>query len=224
MIQKNDLAKKFELVVQQEIKNYNDSLNNLLQSIRDVRIEIESMKKGMLSSQVSSESGRQDLASQIQRMTESNDIELAKLRSALNDLLSLHRELVNQITIQQDVGAQNAIKNEFNRNSIDRLYGTVKCIEDEIVGNSLRITHQLEGIKFRLSKDFQKFKEEILSMPSEAFQVKKDLEEKLSIQAIDFDGVMRELAVFKKENMITQKKIENIYTLIERFQNKDQSI
>jgi len=48
MLNKNDLAKQFELVVKQEIKNYQDSLNFVLQSIDELKKDIKQLNSDML--------------------------------------------------------------------------------------------------------------------------------------------------------------------------------
>ena len=48
MLNRNDLAKQFELIVKQEIKNHKDSLNFILQSLRDLRKEIQEIKEDSL--------------------------------------------------------------------------------------------------------------------------------------------------------------------------------
>ncbi len=48
MLNRNDLAKQFELVVKQEIKNYQDSLNFVLQSIRELKESVYNVNQEQL--------------------------------------------------------------------------------------------------------------------------------------------------------------------------------
>jgi len=48
MLNRNDLAKQFELVVKQEIKNYQEQFNAILQQLRDLKLNIEQVHKDSL--------------------------------------------------------------------------------------------------------------------------------------------------------------------------------
>ena len=115
----------------------------------------------------------------------------------------------------------NSNKIEFYENCLTDLKQNLNVLEDEIKGHSITISTSFDNIRLRLSKDIKKLKDEMDSAPSDSIQVGKDLEEKIASHAVDVSGIMKELNIFKKENYITQKKLENIYTLIERLQKSE---
>ncbi len=60
-----------------------------------------------------------------------------------------------------------------------------------------------------------------MDAPTEASLVRNELEQKIYAHKVDVSGIMKELTVFKKENVVIEKKLENIYTLIERLQKQE---
>lgn len=49
-----------------------------------------------------------------------------------------------------------------------------------------------------------------------------DIEDKFNRSIVEIKGIFQEIQVYKKSMYIIEKKIENIYTLIERLQKKDE--
>ena len=46
------------------------------------------------------------------------------------------------------------------------------------------------------------------------------MDEKIASHKVDVAGIIREISVNKKDMMVIEKKIENIYTLIARSESK----
>jgi len=63
-------------------------------------------------------------------------------------------------------------------------------------------------------------KQDLDESPSPAECVKQELKKDLECHKVDVVGILRELNIYKTENQITQKKIEHIYTLIDRLTKK----
>lgn len=81
-------------------------------------------------------------------------------------------------------------------------------------------------------QEFQReFKTLILSIKNDLFKVKYEVDQKLAeltekvesnfvISRLDKDGVLKQVRVYEKSMFVIEKKIENIYTLIERINNR----
>lgn len=82
---------------------------------------------------------------------------------------------------------------------------------------------------------FQEFQRElkilIQSLQNDLLKLRNDMEQKIallnekgemnfSLLRMDKDGVLKEIRIYEKTMFIIEKKIENIYTLIERMQKK----
>lgn len=217
MLKKSDLSKQFELVVQQEIKNYQDSLNFMLQSIRELKESIDQIRSESLENYALIHSQNISLENQLQGLRESYSNSQKKFQSHVNDFEFFKQKATDEISMHGYRSIENSRKNEFNENQIHQTNGVLETIENKMRGYSLDISVALENARVNLKSDLKKLKEEILSIPSDSIQLKKDLEEKLDSHKIDVSGVMREISALKKNQFVTQKMIENIYTLIERL-------
>ncbi len=220
MIKKNDLAKQFELLTIQEVKNYQDSLNFVLQSIRELKDNIEEVKKlaqnntsetCSIQCQSNSDVGliRKDIFNLSQKI-ESNFYDQKALNEKFSEKIDF---LFHEIDSKKD-------KDLYFFQRFDDLQNELDEINLFSLKNRESISENYNDLLCHLTKSCEKIKKEILSTPSEMTQVKIDLEEKMSSHKVDVVGIMRELTIYKKENMVTQKKIENIYMLIERLQEK----
>lgn len=221
MLQKNDLAKQFELVVQQEIKNYQDSLNFVLQSIKELKESIEQVHNQSLDNYAIIHNQNNDLEIQLKLVQKSQSETQEKLKSHINDIEVFKRKAMDEIGMHGDRSMQNARQNEFNKAQIDHTNSRIELFKDEIIGYCLTISSSIENMKFNLSKDFKKMKQEILSLPSESETLRKEFEEKIFSNKIDVEGILKEIRINRKEMVIIAKKIENIYTLIERLKKSE---
>lgn len=221
MLKKSDLSKQFELVVQQEIKNYQDSLNFVLQSIKELKKEIQVVHTESLENYALIHSQYNDLAIQLENIKKNHLENDKKLDNHINDVEVFKIKSTDEIRMFALRTIANSNSIEYIQNSIIDLKQNIDVIEDEIKGHSLTISHTFDTIQLKLSKDIKKLKEELISMPSDSQVVRKELEEKITSHKVDVEGIMKELRIFKYDNMVTEKKIENIYTLIARLQKSE---
>lgn len=217
MLKRNDLAKQFELVTQQEIKNYNDSLNGVLDSIRNLKKEIKDVSEKSLEHYGAIHSVQTNLSIEIENIKDFLKSLSAKLDSTFNDQNVCNK--INTVEIQD-------LKNAFHRKiSVDvdylsknkALYERIQSLEYLIDQNDKNAKQSIDEVSRRFRQDIARTKQEIMDAPTEASLVRKDLEEKMATHTVDVEGIMRELRLYKHDNMVTQKKIENIYTLIGRL-------
>lgn len=221
MLKKNDLAKQFELVVKQEIKNYQDSLNFVLQSIRDLKDSIEEVRNESLENYAMIHSQQSELAILYQILQKNHEDIEKKLQSHINDTETFKKKATDEIGMHGDTSMQNSRKNEFNANQIAHTNGRLETVEDEMRGHSLIISTSLENMKFKLSKDMNRMKQEILSMPSDAQGIRQELIEKINTHNVDVEGILREIRVSRHDMMVFEKKLENIYTLLDRLKKSE---
>lgn len=124
-----------------------------------------------------------------------------------------------------------ASRNDKERLEIDNHEIIIKEIIRSIESNKNELTKKVKSLgdaisqvssssRHNLDKEIDKFKKYLNEKPSEIEPIKKELEKKIEIASVDRDGVMKEIAVVKKSLLITEKQIENIYTLLERVNKK----
>lgn len=218
MLKRNDLSKQFELVVQQEIKNYQDSLNFVLQSIKELKEDVIRVRNESLENYAKLHSEHNDLAIQLQNLK----YEVAALNQNFLSA-SYDQRIVNERNALEMRDISSAIHSKISgdnyfKTKIDDVWNAVSELRRQSENKDRVLSDSIDDLLRRFRNEIQKVKKEILEAPSEASLVKTHLEEKIASHTVDVSGIMRELKIYKHDNMVTQKKIENIYTLIERLQ------
>lgn len=220
MIKRNDLAKQFELVVQQEITNYNNSLNHVLATLKDLQDQITDHKEKTRITVGALVAKNQELKSQIECLETSHAIKIAVCNSQINDL-NISHEIS---TIKHD-GLSNYVEKKIRLDEhwgtfFDNLNEKVSDYEFEFRKSHESTNQSINHVVSMFRKEILIAKNEILDMPSDIADVKQDLEAKLATYKIDSVGILRALELHQHETMVLGKKIENIYTLIERLKPK----
>jgi len=69
----------------------------------------------------------------------------------------------------------------------------------------------------KLDSEMGKLREELTPKADPHEPLRKEVQEMLNTMSIDFQGLIREIAILKKTTAYSEKKFENIYTLIDRL-------
>ncbi len=220
MLKKSDLSKQFELVVQQEIKNYNDSLGQVFQAINGLKEQLKSLEEQSLENYALVSSQQKQLEIEFQLLKKDLSSSFSSLGSHVNDQKVIN-ERNNYKIIEISDAVERKIKIDSNvQNQLNKLNNDIFNNKSELSDALSRMHSLLDDLLLRFRKEILKAKREILEAPSEASLVRTQLEEKLAAHTVDVDGIMRELQHFKKSTYIVEKQIENIYTLIERLKGR----
>ena len=223
MIKRNDLAKQFELVVQQEIKNHNDQMLATNLAVNEIRQKMEDEK--IRTDRIDAHYG--DRISSLNHFRQYIQLNLNNLiqyvENHINDQKTLHeKNLKRFFDLGEDIlelyKAEDKTSSYFNTLSI-----SINEIKENVNKHFRDIKLRFDELDKQYSVKLQKTKEDILSLPSEAKAVKKELEEKMAIDRVDFQGLLKELRVYKRENLIQQKEIEKLYILIDRLEKRIKS-
>ncbi len=221
MLKKNDLSKQFELVVKQEIKNYQDSLNFVLQSIKELKESIKEVNDQALENYASLHSEQNEIKIELQNLRDVFMESYKTFHNHIND-----QRVVNQRNQNQILDVTNEIFKRINfdgnyQSKYENLWSELGNLKSKTETNQRVLNDNLDDLLRRFRQEILKTKKEILESPSDARLIKDELEEKIYRHTIDVEGIMRELRIYKHDNMVTQKKIENIYTLIERLKKSE---
>lgn len=220
MLSRKDLSKEFELVVKQEIKNYNDTVLATNVSLNDCHKKIDELSEKVNRRFAELDTKLLDKDSKFFIHKESIDRSISQLLKMLGDLDSqVVVYLNNSINLRQSLADNYSLKSEVY-NLSDEFEGRLSHLNLKIHQISENFSHKLEMIERSFVDKFDKLKKEILDRPSEAQDVKRELENKINSACIDAEGILKELRILKKDALISEKKIENIYTLIERANNR----
>ena len=213
-IKRNDLAKQFELVVQQEITNHNSSILATNQAINVMRERIDIL---------------------LQKFAEHASRNEAWFKKTQEEFLKLEREFDKRISENK---SRNHVLNEKLDNSSKYIWEGIEKVESnyiekeefkeykdslnmEVTESKQMISDQnkyLRAALYKIKNDLEKmhtsFTKEILDKPDDLWEVKEELEKKIQESVIDSKGVLREIQIYKKSAFIIEKKIEDLYKLI----------
>lgn len=218
MLKKLDLARQFELLTQQEIKNYQDSLNDILQSIRDIKKEIQLIKDSMHASEahrnslhgitkMDLENIHKDVDFWFQTFKNKN-VEKSQENYAFECQIEDHDKSIAILQCEID-----SYEHKFNVTDVE-----LRDMKSRLDQESIQRLEQHQRLIDTFCKELKRHKQELMDAPTEASQVKALLDEKIDCHKVDVQGIMREILFFKKENMVLTKKVEALFTLVEKLQ------
>lgn len=223
MINRNDLAKQFELVVQQEIKNFNDSLTNVYALINELKEQIADVKQLYMNGHAALSSRSKLMEVSHKQLVDCIDTLRQKHESFSNDQRVINKAHADEFfDMSQLVTRKIDIDNRFSE-KLTTLHGELLKTKQTVDQSIASISENVNQLYRLIKKDMVALKVEILSTPTEARVFKKQLEDKIDSHILDVQGVLKEILISKKETHILEKKIENLYTLFERLKKVEAS-
>ena len=218
MLDRNRLAKQFELVVQQEIKNHNDQMLATNLAINSLKENMEMQSKYFSSVFV-------ELIEKSKTHEEANLLIAKKLDNIEKALLSEKkcREKLQQINEEKfNVVADELLnldkKLQAKMDAVSVFFEKLAWLEGLIKKNEGLTISALETYDYKIKKYMIDFRKEIESRPSEVLGFQKEFKNDMSTHTVRVNGVLDELQHYKKDVYVIEKKIENIYILIQRLQ------
>lgn len=217
MLRKKDLVKQFELVVKQEIIDHNKSIeaNNLAINKHKsfVNEEIGKLKENhkllvneyaLVSRQFSNVSS--ETCKLFNRIAKS-ECEFYKITERTSKKL---QDMSNALLSYKTSNEMFEIRLNGLRSDIRSLRKELKLLSNKDKASEEKTRNSLTAATKRLKK-------EMLDIPCEAGKVRDEFMKELSMHKLDNEGLLKEIKVLKKTNFINEKKIENLYTLIDRL-------
>lgn len=220
MLKKKDLAKQFELIVQQEIIEHNKAISASNLAVKDLKTKIETISKekdliinALKNNLFKIETEMFNLAKDFNFLKQG----FSKLCSDQKSLNESNSKKIRSIeTSQEDV-----LIKVFNINKICIfLKETVSNLERDLSNFKRIMFTEIERIKTIFKQDLQSQKEEIINMPSGIEDAKDEFLKELEMHKVDKEGLFREIKVLKKTAFVNEKKIEQLYTEIKRMSKK----
>lgn len=220
MLKRTDIAKEFSLVVQQEINNHNKNILETNVSINNLRDQvIENDKKhNAIETHLSTEISRTNC-----NLKNLSDMVLKNSEQLLNHIRENKKNHSSQnLNYSECLDNVQALisKNEDLSDVVASLRTDQECLNNHMVDMGLQYARSLGEQFIKFDALVKGIKKEILERPSEAQQVKKEIESRLNTRDVDIQGLYEEANIIKKSLFILEKNIENLYTLIERLNKK----
>lgn len=217
MLKRQDLSKQFELVVQQEIKNFQDASYQMNQTINELRSKIESLEKSTSNNHSLLDSKIKNLEVESGFLQTQSQNTQNRLLSHVNDTKDLTQSLEDNLHFVSTYSIDTQHKSESALSQIQSLSDAIHAMQEQSQRKADDLAHFLSNFEFRMRKEFSNLKQEIINLPSDSEDIRREFKEGLTCHKIDVEGIKREFQVNRKEFMVIEKNLENIYTLIDNL-------
>jgi len=220
MLKRKDLAKEFELVVQQEITNHNNSILATNVSLSEFRLELSELR---------------DLIKTSKSYTDSISLELKQ------EIINKH-SLLNANVANATVSADKklcSIKSDLTQHesllsSLEQTKGQISTVDEEIIKLGKIVSSSLDSLRATCDNLAQLIEQKHEQSNAKIFELSQRVDlafcqstsleqaliNKISTNAIDTDAMLKEMRTFRRETHVMEKHLEDIYTKIDRIKEK----
>ncbi len=216
-LQRKDLAKDFEELVQQEVKNHNDSILATNVSINDMRSRIKILSDTVERNAQQSHQLFMGITSSIDAMKESFETSIHRVNCKIGDCQNdNHREIEAFKKSTSDRESYFLTIKDFEtfHAKIDEWMSQIRMLfEKQNHHLTLCISKASEAHIPAVEQAKSSFRQECIDNIEQVKEINKSLD----IFAVNFQSLKKEIEVYKKNNFVIEKNIENIYTQIERL-------
>ena len=210
---KDEVVRRFEDVVREEIRLYNISIKKTDESISKIVDKIDYLERKI------------DL-----NFLENKNIcddakrSFVKERENLEKGLKKDREIISSSSknLNEKIKEFECVLSDFcSKSDLDKIERSIFKHCNETYYDMLQ---SVDAFKQYLHENNSSLQKKLIDMVEKLEGSNKELERKLELyrsssssQKVESDSVLRELQVYKRSMFIIDKKIENLYTLIERL-------
>ena len=210
---KEEIVKRFSSVVSEEIRQHNLAIQRSNADIKSMQAELDSYKLQI-----------KKLYSENLKLHEETREQFRKEKESLESVFSSQRDFVNGISAKienyildfVDV-ASTLCKRSDHENCKDELLNKIHNLSLKIQQDKKDIDEQIARSSFENRKNIDHYSDEFRTSLSDMNKAITLTNNTANTDRIDSVGILRELQIHKKSVFISEKKIENLYTLIERL-------
>lgn len=210
---RDEMVKRFESVVLDETQKHTCAVHRYHADLIDLKCTMDKLIKDQQELFLCYENLRCQIL---------NDVKSEK--KSLFEKFEDHRRYVNE-QVSLLINEVNSIIKQCEKNVLQE---HLKDLSDKIAAQMIQIGFFIETRMKGLEEKLYESKKDVLGSVSNLFQrlddcslsineEKRARKEELGAYTIDVKGTLKELQVYKKSMFILEKKIENIYTLIDRL-------
>ena len=216
MLKKHDLAKQFELLTKQEIKNFQDEKNSFRNHLNEIQKSLGDLKQETI-----------EKAKKLTQSLDSNSFQMAEIEGILGEfMVKMQGELsdlkISNAEIIKSMGENLKIinvlthKHVHQEKRIQNLYLLDAESRKEYVLHENEVERKLDKQEIHCRNALEKFKNEILGKASEVEPLKEELFSKIDTVIKDFNHHLQNIQKDNQKTYIIEKNIENLYLQIER--------
>lgn len=210
---REELVKRFETGMRQEMALHSEALSSYQKEMQSLRESILSTKESVEKLFHHTETELKDKTAHIRNQIENLEIKIKSLNAGAvdqrNTILSLYQSF-------NDFILSSPKKSDFEKFK-DEVYSHLHELNQIHTRDFESYQQYMKGVVHQLLDGQRKFKAEIEKKLSDLENVIND---KYNHFKMDKEGISKEIKIYEKTIFIIEKKIENIYTLIERINKR----
>ncbi len=213
---REELVKRFEGVVRNEINSYQNAQTNFIKKLEDLGKELQSLKNELQFLKTDSDKSYNDIITKF--VTE---------KKSLKEEFDDQRRYIKTSIAESEKFIKEANEKIDNHVAVESLNDLIHGINEEIC--YLKVSQHayekmVEKMIYEAKVDIIERLEEINSVNKDQLdkfsKIIDDYKTKVSEYYVSNEGFLRELNCHKRVVFIQEKKIENLYTLIDRLDKR----
>lgn len=213
---RQELVERFEQVVKDEINRHNSAILVYQNEISELRKLFDDHKKILINWKENSHKDFDkaqenfiETAVKLEKKHRDQDAFLTEKGKQFSEVLQEHQSSLNHFALKEELlKLKEEIKEELKIFSSEMFEERKKHRDD--------ILNQQKKLEEKVERECDKFNKVVYSCVEDM----NKFSDKLSVNIVDAQGITRMIKIDQKALFIVEKKIENIYTLIQRLTNK----
>lgn len=205
-----------ELRTAQEIKNHKDWMYDIGQQIQSLSQNMVDLSLNHEKVLAKSESDKKEILIAFENFQENVRNNLDNFCQRIGDLESrcIHLQIILGDKLNEM--SNKFISKENHHEDLLKQINKLDVLLNILKENHDFINTEFSSVRSHIDNHIHNIRKEIPSI-EEFKPLKKEIEEAIQVININFSGLVKEIALIKKDVAYDQKKFENVYTLIERL-------
>lgn len=220
MINRNDLAKQFELVVQQEIINHNNAVlqtNLEINAIKQALDILENLQNKKISSL---ESTNVFFSHELEGLKCHLEKTLFSMQSALNDLSAKTANSISILLSELEKLKKSSTPRDVYKEDIQEVRNSILDLRNQFSLFDKSVDFKLNLQYSNFNERLEKHKKEIAAEPSVIKELRRELNTRINTSNVDITGIYEELQLQKKKQFVLEKECERLKTQLERIKKE----
>lgn len=209
-----ELKREQEIREQADFKfNTNHVLHKLDQRISDLALQHESVVAKSGSDKVHISGQFEDLREAVLEHCKQMNQRVGDVESKMVQMMTAFNNLISHCS--------------FSYMPMEKFYSLFQDLEDRVASNHLDSTSKLDSLSHtvghlhgKIQQHVDELRQEVESRKPDVNPLYNHVDQKFDIFRVDFEGILREIAILKQTVAYEEKKIENLYTQIERLKGE----
>lgn len=165
------------------------------------------------------ESDHKTLSIQFEKLKESVESFLVQMDQRLGNMETHVSGLMDGfLKIKKEIQSDCVHRDDLN-NSLECHRDKLECLQQEVSMQKDGFNSAIVALNHRIKEETAAVKKDLTVEPPEVCPIQSKVDEVSQVWKVDFEGLIKEIAILKKSSMYAEKKFENIYTLIDRLKS-----